>query len=125
LGLIIAGHRQPAAQHIDGLIGFIMRVRDGPGEMSRDDELHGREPGRPVLMTGKDVDRLSGIPEGQGIPAMSQERHEPLYARSPVPPRARNPRRHPQLPLVARCPHTAVPAIGAEVGTGRGHVAPP
>jgi hypothetical protein len=35
--------------------------------MSRDGDLHDREPGGPILMTGKDVDRLSGMPKRRGI----------------------------------------------------------
>jgi len=37
------------------LIEFVVRVRDGPGEVSWDGDLHGREPSRAVVMTGKDV----------------------------------------------------------------------
>jgi hypothetical protein len=44
LRLIVPGDQQAAAQHIDRLIERVVRVRDGPGDMSRDGDLHGREP---------------------------------------------------------------------------------
>jgi len=65
---IIPGHQQPAAQDIDRLIEFIVRVRDRPGEVSRDGDLHGREPGRLILMTGKDVDRLPAYRKAGAAP---------------------------------------------------------
>ena len=48
LRLIVSGYQQAAAQRIDRLIERVVCVRDGPGEMSRDGELHGREPCGPV-----------------------------------------------------------------------------
>jgi len=32
----MSGYQQAAAQDIDGLVEFIVCVRDGPGEVSRD-----------------------------------------------------------------------------------------
>jgi hypothetical protein len=61
------------------LIERVVRVRDRPGEMSRDGHLHGREPSGPVLITGKDGHRLPRIPQRRGISAMSKERPEPFY----------------------------------------------
>jgi len=58
------GDQQAAAQHIDRLIECIVRVRDGPGEMSRDGNLHGCEPSGPVLITRKDVQGLARIRKG-------------------------------------------------------------
>jgi hypothetical protein len=78
LRLIISGYQQTAMQDIDRLIESVVGVRDGPGEMSRDGDLHGREARRPILMTGKDVHRLPRVPEGRPFTAMSQERHEPF-----------------------------------------------
>lgn len=51
--------------------------------MSRDGDLHGREPSRAVLMTGKDVHWLPGIPEARAISVMSQS-HEPFIRPPPM-----------------------------------------
>jgi hypothetical protein len=47
--------QQTATQDIDRLIESVVGMRDGPGEMSRDGDLHGREARGPILMTGKDM----------------------------------------------------------------------
>jgi len=50
-------------------------------------------------MTRKDLYRLPGIPEGWGISAMSQERHEPFIRPQPRCRRStQRPRRHTALP---------------------------
>jgi len=68
LRLIISGDQQAAAQHIDRLIERVVRVRDGPSEMSRDGHLHGREPSGPVLMACEDVHRLPAYSKAGASP---------------------------------------------------------
>jgi hypothetical protein len=73
--LVVAVHEQSAAEHVDRLVEFVVRVRDGPGEVRRHGQLHGREAGGQAILACEDVHRLASVRECRTLAAVGQQGH--------------------------------------------------
>jgi hypothetical protein len=75
LRVTVSGHQQPPAEHVDPLIELVMSVRDRPGKMSRDDDLHRGEASRLASLARQDVQLLAGIGEAGSFTVVDHYRH--------------------------------------------------
>jgi hypothetical protein len=75
LRLIVAGHQQPPAEHVDGFVECVVGMRDRPGEVSGDGQLHDGKTGRLAVLAGQDAHGLPGVGEHWSLAAACQQGH--------------------------------------------------
>lgn len=71
----IAGHQQPPAEHVDGFVECVVGMRDRPGEVSGDGQLHGGKTGRLAVLADQDVHGLPSVGEHWSLAAACQQGH--------------------------------------------------
>jgi hypothetical protein len=75
LRLIVADYQQASAEHVDGLVECVVRMRNRPGEVRWDGDLHRSETRRLPVLAGKDVHWLAGVAEPRSITPVCQQRY--------------------------------------------------
>jgi hypothetical protein len=72
---LVARHLRLAAKHVDGLVKLVVGVRGGPGEMRRNEDLHGGEPLGLAVLPSQYVHRLASVGETRSFAPAGKKAH--------------------------------------------------
>ena len=78
----VAVDEQAPAEYVDRLVELVVRVRDRPGEVRRDGELHGGEAGRQAALACEDGRRLASVGERGPVTAVGKQGHSCFLPRA-------------------------------------------